>query len=175
MPRSRARRQSVERSRPATASCAKRRPGCHWSPHTSGSARPRRKFSETAISANPYLTFVSWRCAVPEVLTLAYSIGWVLTAIATYITSRRLRAKGSPPDRRLLVCLVAGAVWPLMLLGVVEIGVVAGAMKAARGGTSGQTTAIGEHVIKLWSGGQVVADDRLVTGLEAASPRVGGW
>ena len=136
--------------------------------------------SETAISANPHLTFVSWtfvswRCAVPEVLALAYSIGWVLTAIATCITSRRLRAKGSPPDRRLLVCLVAGAVWPVMLLGVVEIGVVAAAMKAARGRTSGQTTAIGEHVIKLWSGGQVVADDRLVTRLEAASSRVGGW
>jgi hypothetical protein len=69
---------------------------------------------------------------MPEVLALAYSIGWVLTAIATYIASRHFRAKGSPADHPLLVCLVAGAVWPLALLGVVEIGVVAAARKAAR-------------------------------------------
>jgi hypothetical protein len=63
--------------------------------------------------------------AVVLTFALVYSAGWVLTTIATYVASRQLA--DSPTTRLSSSCLslCAGIVWPLMIVGVVELSSVA--------------------------------------------------
>lgn len=66
-----------------------------------------------------------------ETVTVAYLAGWLLTSVAVYVAGRRLRADATPPRRPVAMSFVAGAVWPLMLLGLIEVGALAVTEKAA--------------------------------------------
>jgi hypothetical protein len=54
-------------------------------------------------------------------LIVIYLGGWLAVTCAAYAAGRRLADRESPPHHPLLVSLVAGAVWPLLLVGLVEL------------------------------------------------------
>jgi hypothetical protein len=66
---------------------------------------------------------------VTEVLFFAYLCGWGLAAPGLYLASRRLSSKRTAPPHPLPLSILAGGLWPLILLGVVEIGSIVAAAK----------------------------------------------
>ena len=54
-------------------------------------------------------------------LIVVYLIGGLAVTFAAYVASSRLVDR---PDDRLLVSAVAGALWPLLVVGLVELGLV---------------------------------------------------
>ena len=54
-------------------------------------------------------------------LIVIYLGGWLAVACAAYAAGRRLTDSEAPPDHPLLVSLAAGAVWPLLVVGLVEL------------------------------------------------------
>ncbi|MCW2729465.1 MAG: hypothetical protein JWR13_281 [Mycobacterium sp.] len=56
---------------------------------------------------------------------LVYLGGWVVTTLATYVASRRLADGSTTPLNSLCFSLLAGLLWPLMIIGVVEFSSVA--------------------------------------------------
>jgi hypothetical protein len=54
-------------------------------------------------------------------LIVIYLGGWLAVACAAYAAGRRLTDSESPPDHPLLMSLAAGAVWPLLVVGLVEL------------------------------------------------------
>jgi hypothetical protein len=65
---------------------------------------------------------------------LVYLAGWVVTTAVTYVASRRLADGPTTPRSSLCFSLLAGLLWPLMVIGVVELSslVVYAAAKAWR-------------------------------------------
>jgi hypothetical protein len=53
-----------------------------------------------------------------------YLIGWLLVTFAVYAAGMRLTDRQVPAEHPLIVSLAAGAVWPLLLVGVVELSTV---------------------------------------------------
>lgn len=60
-----------------------------------------------------------------EALLLAYLVAALITASAAYLLSRRLRHDRRPASHPASVSIVAGLLWPLLLLGVLELGSLA--------------------------------------------------
>ena len=59
-----------------------------------------------------------------DVLTtfvLVYLSGWAATTGLTYVASRRLADGPTTPRSSFVYSLLAGLVWPLMIVGVVEV------------------------------------------------------
>jgi hypothetical protein len=56
-----------------------------------------------------------------DMLLVIYLSGWLPVTFAAYAAGRRLGDRQSPPGHQLTVSLVAGAVWPLLVLGLVEM------------------------------------------------------
>jgi hypothetical protein len=54
-------------------------------------------------------------------LIVIYLGGWLAVACAAYAAGRALTDGESPPDHPLLMSLAAGAVWPLLVVGLVEL------------------------------------------------------
>jgi hypothetical protein len=56
-------------------------------------------------------------------LIAVYLIGWLLASIAAYVVGRRLSQRETPADHTMvgLVSVAAGAVWPLLVVGLVEL------------------------------------------------------
>ena len=54
-------------------------------------------------------------------LIVVYLIGGLAVMLAAYVASNRV---ADPPDDRLLVSAVAGALWPLLFVGLIELGLV---------------------------------------------------
>ena len=59
-----------------------------------------------------------------DTLVVIYLGGCMLTTLGVYAASRRWNDRRSPAPNPLGVSLFAGAVWPLLLLGLVELGSV---------------------------------------------------
>lgn len=59
------------------------------------------------------------------VLLFGYLGGWVLTSIAVAIGGRRLQHELAPPTHPCLMSILAGAVWPVLMVAIVEVGAVA--------------------------------------------------
>jgi hypothetical protein len=55
-----------------------------------------------------------------DVLVAIYLGGWSLVTLAGYITSRWFGHRWSPPAHPLLGSALAGAVWPLLFIGLIE-------------------------------------------------------
>jgi hypothetical protein len=56
-----------------------------------------------------------------DVLVAVYLGGWFLVTLAGHVASRWFGHRWSPPAHPLLVSAVAGAVWPLLLIGLIEL------------------------------------------------------
>ena len=69
--------------------------------------------------------------------TAIYLGGWILTTLVTFAEGKHLRDRSGPAPHSLLVSVVAGALWPLILLGVADIGAVVAYRKAYRGSRPG--------------------------------------
>jgi len=54
-------------------------------------------------------------------LIVIYLGGLLTITFAAHAVGRRLTDSEAPPDRPLLVSLAAGAVWPLLVVGLVEL------------------------------------------------------
>ena len=54
-------------------------------------------------------------------LIVIYLGGWLAVACAAYAAGRRLTEPESPPGHPLIVSVAAGAVWPLLVVGLVEL------------------------------------------------------
>jgi hypothetical protein len=58
-----------------------------------------------------------------NILIVTYLVGWLLVTFAAYAAGRRLSDRQTAPDQPLMVVLslAAGAVWPLLVVGLVEL------------------------------------------------------
>jgi hypothetical protein len=54
-------------------------------------------------------------------LIVIYLGGWLAVTFVAYAAGKRLTDRESPPGHPLLVSLAAGAVWPLLVVGLVEL------------------------------------------------------
>lgn len=62
---------------------------------------------------------------------VAYAVMWTITTVATYLTGRRLTYAADRPDAPLMTSIFAGALWPIVLVGLVEAALV-GCLQAIR-------------------------------------------
>lgn len=67
---------------------------------------------------------------VPTIIT-AYVIGWVISAVLIFAASRAVNGQQEPAPHQFALSAVAGALWPLLVLGAVEFSSVAAASSAA--------------------------------------------
>jgi hypothetical protein len=58
---------------------------------------------------------------VVDVVVGIYLAGWVLTTLGLYAAGRRWNDRLSPAPHPFRVSLFAGAVWPLLVVGLVEL------------------------------------------------------
>ncbi len=56
-----------------------------------------------------------------DTLMAVYLIGWLPVTFAVYAGGRRVADRQSPPEHPLMVSFAAGAVWPLLVVGLVEL------------------------------------------------------
>jgi hypothetical protein len=63
-------------------------------------------------------------------MALIYLSGWLVGAIAAYTAARHLHDRCEPSPHPLYVSVVAGALWPLLLVGLVELSSVVVLTKA---------------------------------------------
>jgi hypothetical protein len=72
--------------------------------------------------------------AVITPLVLVYLGGWMLTTTTALTAARTMADSRRPPSLRgyVVTSVVAGAIWPLLLLGVVELGALASSAKFPR-------------------------------------------
>lgn len=54
-------------------------------------------------------------------LIVIYLGGWLTVTCVAYALGRCLTDRESPPDHPMLVSLAAGAIWPLLVVGLVEL------------------------------------------------------
>ncbi len=50
----------------------------------------------------------------------AYTAMWAVVSLATYLVGRRLSSDEQPPDHPLLTGVLAGALWPVVVVGLLE-------------------------------------------------------
>jgi hypothetical protein len=62
-------------------------------------------------------------------LALIYLGGWLPVTLAAYAASKRLADKRAPAPRPFFVSLIAGGLWPLLLVGMIELSTVIVYMK----------------------------------------------
>lgn len=65
-------------------------------------------------------------------LIYVYAGAAILTAIAAYVASRRISVIAPSRTVRVLTSLVAGALWPIVLVGLAQVGVVVLYVKYAK-------------------------------------------
>ncbi|MDT5339165.1 MAG: hypothetical protein QOD90_4670 [Mycobacterium sp.] len=63
--------------------------------------------------------------AVVLTIALVYLGGWAITMLVTFVASRRLADGSTTPLSSVGFSLLAGLIWPLMVLGLVELSSVA--------------------------------------------------
>jgi hypothetical protein len=57
-------------------------------------------------------------------LIVIYVGAWLAVTCAAYAAGRRLSVRESPPGHPLMVSFAAGAIWPLLVVGLVELGLI---------------------------------------------------
>ena len=62
-------------------------------------------------------------------LVVIYLCGWLPVTLAAYAASKRLVDKRAPAPRPFFVSLIAGGLWPLLVVGMVELSSVIVYMK----------------------------------------------
>ena len=54
-------------------------------------------------------------------LLVVYFVGWIIGSFAAYAAGKRLADRFEPAGHPLLLSVAAGAVWPLLVVGLVEL------------------------------------------------------
>jgi len=54
-------------------------------------------------------------------LLVVYFVGWIIASFAAYAAGKRLADRSEPAVHPLLLSVAAGAVWPLLVVGLVEL------------------------------------------------------
>lgn len=60
-----------------------------------------------------------WTCV------MVYLVGWIVASAGVFAAGKRLSEPGMPPSYRLILSVAAGFIWPLLLVGAVELSSVA--------------------------------------------------
>lgn len=84
-----------------------------------------------------------------QTIVIAYLIGWVVGTAVVYVTSRRLNDPRNPATHLLILSAVAGALWPMLLLGAVEFSSLVACSSAASHLKSDAPELVGAGVIPL--------------------------
>jgi hypothetical protein len=58
---------------------------------------------------------------VTTTTVFTYLSGWLVTAIGAYAAARHVNDRHEPSSHLLCVSVVAGALWPLLFVGLVEL------------------------------------------------------
>jgi hypothetical protein len=58
---------------------------------------------------------------VVVLLVVIYVGGWLAVSVAVYAAGRRLTDRKSPATHPLMLSVAAGAAWPLLVVGLVEL------------------------------------------------------
>ena len=56
-----------------------------------------------------------------DMLIVIYLVGWLPVTFAVYVAGKRLSDRRTPAEHPVLVSLAAGALWPLLVVGLVEL------------------------------------------------------
>ena len=80
------------------------------------------------LASRPLSTAVA-----PDSLMVAYAVGWPLATVALIVSARWLRDRWSPAPSALGMTALAGAIWPVLLVGVIEFWLVSVAAKCIAG------------------------------------------
>jgi hypothetical protein len=68
---------------------------------------------------------------VTDAVVWVYLAGWALASVALVLSSRWLATRRPSAPHPVAVSFLAGAAWPLLLLGIVEFGAIAAAARMA--------------------------------------------
>lgn len=55
----------------------------------------------------------------------AYTAMWAVVTLVTYLLGRRMSSAEQPPDHQILTSILAGAMWPVVVVGLLEAFTVA--------------------------------------------------
>jgi hypothetical protein len=56
---------------------------------------------------------------------MIYLAGWIVASAGVFAAGKRLCEPGMPPSYRLILSVAAGSIWPLLVVGAVELSSVA--------------------------------------------------
>ena len=84
-----------------------------------------------------------------QTFVIAYLIGWVVSTAVVYVASRRLNDPRNPAPNVLILSAVAGALWPMLLLGAVEFSSLMACSNAASHLKSDSHELVGAGVVPL--------------------------
>jgi hypothetical protein len=90
-----------------------------------------------------------WGDTVVQTTVIAYLIGWVVSTAVVYVASRRLNDPRNPAPHILVLSAVAGALWPMLLLGVVEFSSLVACSSAASHLKTDSPELVGAGVVPL--------------------------
>lgn len=62
--------------------------------------------------------------------SLAYLAGWVVATVAVFLTGKRLNDRNAPAAHSVTLSVIAGAVWPMLILAALEFAAVATYVRA---------------------------------------------
>lgn len=79
----------------------------------------------------------------------AYALAWAVATLIVFLASRHLMDRANPPEHRASISLAAGAVWPVLILGVFEAGLLALFSGGGGEGPSEPEDALGADVVSL--------------------------
>lgn len=92
---------------------------------------------------------MKWGDTVVQAIVIAYLVGWVLSTAVVYVASRRLNDPRNPAPHILMLSGVAGALWPMLLLGAVEFSSLVACSSAASHLKSESPELVGAGVLPL--------------------------
>lgn len=67
---------------------------------------------------------------MPPTWSLAYLACWVVATAVAFLAGKRLDERTAPASHFLTLSIIAGAVWPMLILGLLELAAVAMYTKA---------------------------------------------
>ena len=56
-----------------------------------------------------------------DIVAMSYIGGWMVATLVVYAMARRLADRRSPSPHPLVLSIVAGALWPLLVVGLAEL------------------------------------------------------
>jgi hypothetical protein len=82
---------------------------------------------------------------VTEAAAVFYAAGVVVATVGSWVAAQKLGDQDQPAARVLLWSVIAGMLWPVLLVGMVEIGVWVLAISVARAGSARSVVGEGDR------------------------------